>query len=100
MKKIKTLKDFLKKSLTYLHLNIYFVRNPDPHNIPHDSFPCIDLDEPLIDAHLVLVPCLAAITAWSPANGDQKPLSRQRYGANHLYTYFIGYIFYLTADYL
>ena len=42
------------------NLNVDSIGNLDPHELPEGTLVGVQIDEPLVDAHLPAVPCLAA----------------------------------------
>ena len=84
--------------LLYLHLNVDFVGYSNTHDTTHHTVARIDLDEPLVYPHLVLVPRLAAVAAGCPPSGDHELLRRQWYGSYKFDAYLLGDVPDLVAD--
>jgi len=80
------------------YLDVDAVRDLDPHELPEGALFGIQLDEPLVDAHLPVVPGLRTAAARRLPHGDLEPLCRQGDWAGYLGARPLGYLLYLVAD--
>src|SRR6266581_4924769 len=64
-------------------LDVHAVRHLDAHQLPQRALVRVEVDEPLVDAHLPAVPRLAALAVGGLADRHEEPLRRKRDRPGH-----------------